>query len=104
MANETAETQRKEPKVGEALRGLKQNASDLGMAVSLRRYELGDKLTAFVQERPLAAVGAALGIGYVLGGGLFSKTTGRLLSIGLRIGAAMLTRDLLGGVEVEQRP
>jgi hypothetical protein len=48
-----------------------------------------------VQRAPIAMVGAALGIGYLLGGGLFSATTRRLLKAG--IGAAVVpfvTRQL----------
>jgi hypothetical protein len=36
-----------------------------------------------VQRAPLAMVGAAAGVGYVLGGGLFSPTTRRLLKVGI---------------------
>jgi hypothetical protein len=40
-----------------------------------------------VRKAPFASLGAALGVGYVLGGGLFSPTTGRLLRLGLKLGA-----------------
>jgi hypothetical protein len=38
-----------------------------------------------VRQAPYAGLGAALGVGYVLGGGLFSPTTGRLLRLGLKL-------------------
>ena len=38
-----------------------------------------------VQRNPIAMVCVAAGVGYVLGGGLFSPTTARLLKIGMRL-------------------
>ena len=38
-----------------------------------------------VQRNPIAMVCVAAGVGYVLGGGLFSPTTARLLKVGLRL-------------------
>jgi len=52
-----------------------------------------------VDEHPWRAVGVALGAGYVLGGGLLTPLTGRLLygvlRIGLRLAALPLIRDEL---------
>jgi len=39
-----------------------------------------------VARHPYGTVAAALGIGYVLGGGLFSRLTARVLGLGLRVG------------------
>lgn len=36
------------------------------------------------QERPFVVLGAAAGIGYVLGGGLFTPFTARMLKLGAR--------------------
>lgn len=36
----------------------------------------------FYQEQPLLCVGVAVGLGYVLGGGLRTPLTGRLLKLG----------------------
>jgi hypothetical protein len=48
-----------------------------------------------VQRAPIAMVGAALGIGYLLGGGLFSATTRRLLKAGIGVGLMpFVTRQL----------
>jgi hypothetical protein len=38
---------------------------------------------------------AALGVGYVLGGGLFTSLTGRLLKMGLRLAALPMVREEL---------
>jgi hypothetical protein len=39
-----------------------------------------------VSRHPYATVAAALGIGYALGGGIFTPLTGRLVRLGVRIG------------------
>lgn len=39
-----------------------------------------------VRRNPYGTVAAALGIGYVLGGGIFTPLTGRIVSLGLRLG------------------
>jgi hypothetical protein len=56
------------------------------------------------RRHPYGTVAAALGIGYVLGGGLFSPLTGRLVGLGLRIGLRlavlpMLKEELFGLAE-----
>jgi len=48
-----------------------------------------------VQQRPYATVAAAAGVGYVLGGGLFSAPTRRLLGLGLRVAAVALAAEQL---------
>ncbi len=47
---------------------------------------------------PYAMVAAALGVGYVLGGGLFSRTTARLLGVAGRVAALPLIRGELIGL------
>ena len=54
-----------------------------------------------VDRHPYGTLAAAIGIGYVLGGGLFSRLTARLLGTGLRIGIRlaalpMIKDELLG--------
>jgi hypothetical protein len=39
-----------------------------------------------VDRHPYGTLAAALGIGYVLGGGLFTALTGRIVGLGLRVG------------------
>jgi hypothetical protein len=40
-------------------------------------------------------IAAALGVGYVLGGGLFTPTTARLLRLGMKLASIPLVRDQL---------
>ncbi|MDP1914658.1 MAG: hypothetical protein Q8L14_00340 [Myxococcales bacterium] len=52
-------------------------------------------LTEKVEESPYAMLAAALGVGYVLGGGLFTPTTARLLRLGMKVASIPLVRDQL---------
>jgi hypothetical protein len=48
--------------------------------------ELRDRLVREADVRPFRTAGLAVATGYLLGGGLFSKLTARLVGTGLRIG------------------
>ena len=50
------------------------------------------ELQGHVSRHPYRTVAAALGVGYALGGGIFTPLTSRLLRLGIRIGvrAALL--------------
>ena len=47
---------------------------------------LADKLLRQTREHPGRSVAMAVGVGYVLGGGLFSRLTARIVGTGIRIG------------------
>jgi len=51
-----------------------------------------------VQRHPYGTLLAAAGIGYVLGGGLFSPLTARILRLGIRLAALPLVKDELLGI------
>ena len=51
-----------------------------------RPESLGDKLVRQTREHPGRSVAMAVGVGYVLGGGLFSRLTARIVGAGIRIG------------------
>jgi hypothetical protein len=55
------------------------------------------QLSHFVDAYPLGMVAAAFGVGYALSGALFSKTSARILGLGLRYGAAAFLRSALSG-------
>src|SRR5688572_4402891 len=63
-----------------------------------------DDLRTRVEEEPVKTLAIALGAGYIVGGGLFSALTGRLLYGGLRIGLRMaalplVREELMGLIE-----
>lgn len=67
--------------------------------------DLRDRLDLYgrVDRNPYGMLAAALGVGYVLGGGIFSPLTGRILGMGLRIGIRLaaipfLKEEVLGMV------
>jgi hypothetical protein len=50
-------------------------------------------LTEKVEKRTYGMLGAALGVGYVLGGGLFTSTTARLVRMGLKLARVPVVQD-----------
>ena len=57
------------------------------------------KRAAAIEERvnrnPYGSIAAALGIGYVLGGGIFTPLTSRIVALGLRIGIRLAVLPML---------
>ena len=51
-----------------------------------------------VQRNPIGMVLAAAGVGYVLGGGLFSALTGRMVRVGLRLALIPLVKSQLSNI------
>src|SRR5687768_21777 len=51
-----------------------------------------------VDRHPYGMVLAAMGVGYVLGGGLFTPFTARMLRLGLKLAAIPLVKDELVGM------
>jgi hypothetical protein len=51
-----------------------------------------------VERNPLGMVLAAVGVGYVLGGGLFSPLTGRLVRVGIRLALIPLVKSQLSNI------
>lgn len=90
------------PRVGSAARKVTEGLEELGRALSDRRQGLVEPLAEFVQERPLAAIGVAFGVGYVLAGGLFSRVSGRALSLGWRLGGMAFARKILSSLSEAQ--
>jgi|SRR5215471_20308125 len=60
--------------------------SELKETIDLRRR---------MEEHPYAMLGAAAAVGYILGGGLLTSMTGRLIRLGLRVAALPLIKDEL---------
>ena len=62
------------------------SVSDFGEALDIKGR---------VDRHPFGTVAAAIGIGYVLGGGLFTPLTGRIVRLGLGIGMRLAVLPLL---------
>lgn len=71
---------------------LSESASKLGDSIDLRGR---------VQRNPFGMVLAAAGVGYLLGGGLFSPLTGRLVKVGIRLALVPFVKNQLGAVASE---
>lgn len=63
--------------------------ADIGQRLDLRGR---------VERNPYGMLVAAVGVGYVLGGGLFTPLTGRILKLGLRLAALPIVKDELMGM------
>lgn len=63
--------------------------ADLGQTLDLRGR---------VERNPYGMVAAALGVGYILGGGLFTPMTARILRLGVRLAALPMVKDELMGM------
>ena len=72
-------------KTGDAGRGA--GAAVAKRAARAQRVESwADRLARQTREHPGRFVAAAVGVGYVLGGGLFSRLTARIVGTAIRIG------------------
>jgi hypothetical protein len=60
--------------------------SDLGQTLDIKGR---------VERNPYGMMAAALGVGYVLGGGLFTPLTGRILKLGVRLAMLPFVKDEL---------
>lgn len=77
---------------------MKDDMSAFGTALAQGKEDLVGSASRLVREKPLAAAAVVFGVGYVLGGGLFSRFTGRLLGVGLRVGGIALAREFVGDI------
>ena len=65
---------------------------------SVESFSNSVDLRGRVQRHPIGMVCAALGVGYVLGGGLFSPFTARLLKVGIRLAVIPLVKSQLSAM------
>jgi len=79
--------------VGERVR---KDAKLIGDALRREANHLRSAAGRFIEDHPYQAVGAAFAIGFLLSGGLISRTTWRSLGIASRFVVGRLARELLG--------
>ncbi len=80
----------REDSMGETVAGAAKNA---GEAVNGAAEAIG--LSDRVAAHPYGMVAAAIGIGYVAGGGLFTATTARVIELGLKLASVPFVRGRL---------
>jgi len=85
------------PSVGERAEQLGESAQQLFSNARDAAADLSEALDlkGRVDRNPYAMVGAALGVGYVLGGGLFTPLTGRIFKLAVRLAALPFVKDEL---------
>ena len=91
------------PTIGEATAHMRDDVAQLREAAERRGDEVIEQIRSLVVEHPLAAVGAAFGIGYLLSGALVSRTTLRFGLLGARWYAGRMMRDLVAPAPVSER-
>ena len=64
--------------------------------------ELRQKLRDTVEDQPVLAVGAAAGVGFLLGGGLPRGALTLLLGVGTRVAGAWLQREFLERADAQE--
>jgi hypothetical protein len=71
---------------------------ELRAAVGDRVHEIRDTIGNYVDAHPLQSVGIAFGIGYLLSGALFSRTTMRAATLGGRFALGGFLKQLVAGI------
>jgi hypothetical protein len=81
-------------------------ARAFGSAMSGKASSLTESLDlgGRMQRHPFAMVLGALGLGYLLGGGLFSPLTGRLLRVGAKVALIPLIKSQLSALAASATP
>jgi ElaB/YqjD/DUF883 family membrane-anchored ribosome-binding protein len=97
MSDGNGAAARAKEKIGEAAhkaRDATQQAVDAAATKGSELLEVSG-IANQTRKHPYAMVGAAFGLGYVAGGGLFSPTTMRVLELGVKLLALPPVRDKL---------
>jgi hypothetical protein len=71
--------------------------------------EAAADLGSIVREHPVGSLATALGLGYVIGGGIFTRLTSRLVRVAVRLGVQLavipvLEQELATIVGVQKAP
>ena len=81
-------------------KALREDAEALAGELRSAAGELQDKLdiAGRMERNPYATLAVAAGLGYVLGGGLFSRFTGQALRMGVKLMLVPLLKNELGAL------
>ncbi len=87
-----------ENSMDDASRRIGDNLAELREEIGGKTRELRDAVGSYVDEHPVAALGIAFGVGYLLSGALFSRTSLRVATLGARVAVGGLVKQLFAGV------
>jgi hypothetical protein len=87
----------RQPGFDEMSERVAEDVSELAHAARERSADVVRSVGAFIDEHPLASVGIAFGVGYVLSGALFSRATMRVLGLGGRVAIGGLLKTMMAG-------
>jgi len=82
----------------EAKQQVVENFDELREQLGERVQEIRDTVTNYVDAHPIASIGIAFGVGYLLSGALFSRTTFKAASIGGRFALGGFLKQLVAGI------
>jgi hypothetical protein len=85
-----------QPTTEDAKPGVVEHVTELRHAVTEHTRAILDTLYSYVDEKPIASVAFAFGVGYVLSGALLSRATIRAIRLGARAAMAGALKHLLG--------
>ena len=75
-----------------------ENFDELRAALGDRVQEIRDTVENYVDAHPLPSIGIAFGVGYLLSGALFSRTTFRVAKLGGRFALGGFLKQLIAGI------
>lgn len=75
-----------------------ENFDEVRQELGERVQEIRDTVNNYVDAHPLASVGIAFGVGYLLSGALFSRTTFKAATLGGRFAIGGLFKQLIAGI------
>ena len=75
-----------------------ENLNELREELGERTQEIRETVGNYVDANPLAAVGIAFGVGYLLSGALFSRTTFKAAKVGARFAFGGVLKQLVAGI------
>ena len=87
------------PGISEVATRLREDFGMLRTALGRERADLEVRLRQVVEEHPVASVAVGFGVGYVLGGGLFSRRTLPVVGLALRLVAGELLGRGVGDLD-----
>ena len=72
-------------------------------ALEIATRDLEQKLRDTIEDQPVLALGAAAGVGFLLGGGVSRGALTLLLGVGTRMAGNWLQREFLEGADAQEK-